>query len=49
VRRRLDAAGLLAPDGHCGTERVWTTGPPDDTRDVVSALWGAPIDVTLLN
>jgi glutamate racemase len=49
VRRRLDAAGLLAPDGHHGTERVWTTGPPEKTRDVAAALWGAPLDVSLLN
>jgi glutamate racemase len=49
VRRRLEAAGLLAPDDHRGTARIWTTGPPEKTRDVVSALWGAPIDVSLLN
>lgn len=41
LRRRLTAAGLLAPDDHRGTERIWTTGPPDRTRPVVDALWGA--------
>jgi glutamate racemase len=45
VRRRLDAAVLLAPDAHHGTERVWTTGPAEKTRDVVASLWGAPIEV----
>jgi glutamate racemase len=48
LRRRLDAAGLLAPGSHRGTERVWTTGPPEKARDVVVALWGAPVDVSLV-
>jgi len=49
VRRRLEAAGLLAPGAHRGTERVWTTGPPEKTREVVAALWGTALDVTLVN
>jgi glutamate racemase len=49
VRRRLAAAGLLAPDAHRGTERIWTTGPPEKTRDVVAALWGSAIDVRLVD
>jgi glutamate racemase len=49
VRRRLDAAGLLAPETHRGTERVWTTGSPDKTREVVAALWGTALDVTRVN
>jgi glutamate racemase len=49
VRRRLEAAGLLAPETHPGTERVWTTGPPEKTREVVAALWGTALDVTLVN
>jgi glutamate racemase len=49
VRRRLEAAGLLAPDDHHGIARIWTTGPPEKTREVVAALWGAPLDVSLLN
>jgi glutamate racemase len=48
LRRRLDAAGLLAPGLRRGTERVWTTGPPEKARDVVVALWGAPVDVSLV-
>ena len=45
VRRRLAAVDLLSPDSHPGTERVWTTGPPERTRSVVAALWGRGIDV----
>jgi glutamate racemase len=48
LRRRLDAAGLLASDGHEGTERVWTTGPAEKTRDVVATLWGSDIDVSAM-
>jgi glutamate racemase len=48
VRRRLEAAGLLAPEGRRGTERVWTTGAPEKTREVVAALWGSAIDVSLV-
>jgi len=45
VRRRLAAVDLLSPDSDPGTERVWTTGPPERTRSVVAALWGPGIDV----
>jgi glutamate racemase len=45
VRRRLDAAGLLAPDTQRGSEHVWTTGSAEETRAVVATLWGSPVDV----
>jgi glutamate racemase len=48
LRRRLDAGGLLAPDTHRGTERVWTTGPPERSQPVVDALWGAGLIVEMM-
>jgi glutamate racemase len=46
LRRRLEAAGLLASDDHAGTEQFWTTGPPAQSQAVIAQLWGAPIEVT---
>jgi glutamate racemase len=40
VRRRVRAAGLLAPETRHGSERFWTTGSPDLVRDVIAQLWG---------
>jgi glutamate racemase len=45
VRRRLAAVDLLSPSATPGTERVWTTGPPERTRSVVAALWGRDVEV----
>lgn len=46
LRRRLDAAGVLAPDTRVGTERFWTTGPPAQSEAVIAQLWGRPIEIT---
>lgn len=46
LRRRLAASGLLAPDARAGTERFWTTGPPDQSQPVIAQLWGTPVEVT---
>ncbi len=46
LRRRLEAGGLLASDGHIGTERFWTTGPPEQSQAVLAQLWGGPIEIT---
>jgi glutamate racemase len=45
VRRRLAAVDLLSLNAKAGTERVWTTGPPERTRSVVASLWGRDVDV----
>jgi glutamate racemase len=46
LRRRLEAGGLLAPDGRAGRERFWSTGLPSHTQSVIAQLWGKPIEVT---
>jgi glutamate racemase len=46
LRRRLQAGGLLAPEGRVGTERFWTTGPPAQSQRVIAQLWGSPVEVT---
>jgi glutamate racemase len=46
LRRRLETAGLLTPDTRAGTERFWTTGPPEQSQRVIAQLWGQPIEVT---
>jgi glutamate racemase len=48
VRRRLAASRVLSSDAPPGTERIWTTGPPDRSRAVMAALWGKNVDVTLM-
>jgi glutamate racemase len=45
LRRRLEAVGLLAPDARRGSERFWTTGPPEQSRAVIAQLWGTSIEV----
>jgi len=45
LRRRLHASRLLAPPDHIGREQFWTTGPVEQTRDVITQLWGTPVDV----
>jgi glutamate racemase len=46
LRRRLQSGGLLAPDSRIGSERFWTTGPPEQSQAVIAQLWGKPIEVT---
>jgi glutamate racemase len=53
VRRLADSAGPPAPAGPqrsapAGTERFWTTGPLDEARRVIPALWGRPAQVESL-
>jgi len=45
LRRRLEAGGLLAPEGRAGGERFWTTGPPEQSESVIAQLWGSAIEV----
>ena len=45
LRRRLQAAGLLAPDSRRGSETFWTTGSPERVRAVVEQLWAGRADV----
>jgi glutamate racemase len=45
LRRRLDVAGLLAPETRSGTEQFWTTGPPEQSQPVIAQLWGRQVDV----
>ena len=48
LRRRLEAGGLLAPDARVGSERFWTTGPPEQSQAVIAQLWGTPIEVLMV-
>jgi glutamate racemase len=45
VRRRLQAAGLLAPEGRPGTERFWTSGCPESGRPLVARLWQSEVQL----
>jgi glutamate racemase len=45
LRRRLEASGLLAPDGRRGSETFWTTGTPGSVKTVVAQLWASHVDV----
>jgi glutamate racemase len=45
LRRRLQVAGMLAPEGRVGSERFWTTGPVAQSQSVIAQLWGAPVEV----
>jgi len=45
LRRRLQTGGLLAADTRTGTERFWTTGPPEPVRVVIAQLWGREVEV----
>jgi glutamate racemase len=48
LRRRLEKAGLLSATGRGGSQRFWTTGPPDQAAAVMSQLLGAPVAVERL-
>jgi glutamate racemase len=48
LRRRLDGAGLLAPEGELAGEEFWTTGPIDQVGAVISQLWSRPVQVRAL-
>lgn len=47
LRRRLEAAGQVAPEG-AGTIRFLTSGDPELGARVMGALWGAPVRVAAL-
>ena len=49
LRRRLQAASLLAPDTQRGAETFWTTGSLDHARAVIGQLWGGDTDVRAIN
>lgn len=44
----LDEGGLAAPHDSNPTERFWTSGDPKQSKRVISALLGRPIDVEKL-
>jgi glutamate racemase len=46
LRRRLEAAALLAAETRVGTERFWTTGPVAHSQTVIAQLWGKPVEVS---
>ena len=43
VRRRLESSRLLAPAGRTGTDRFWTSGPPEAAHALVRRLWRAEV------
>jgi glutamate racemase len=45
LRRRLASADLLSTGSRAGTERFWTSAKSDTTRQVISQLWKADIDL----
>lgn len=47
LRRRLTAAELLSTNPK-GAEYFWTTGTPDKVKNIISQLWGSPVDVETL-
>jgi glutamate racemase len=49
LRRRLEAAGLLATHTRVGNERFWTTGSAEQSRAVIAQLWGRAIEVTCVS
>ena len=48
LRRRLDVEQLRAPGGRPGTERFWSSGPPEAVEAVISELWAKPVEVSAL-
>jgi glutamate racemase len=48
LRRRLASIKQLSPEARAGTERFWTSAAPDKTKQVISQLWRADIDVLSL-
>ena len=45
LRRRLEAAGLLARTGRKGTQRFFTTGARDTASAMMGQLWGESVEV----
>jgi glutamate racemase len=45
LRRRLSGADLLSIENRAGTEQFWTSAAPDKSKQVLSQLWQADIDV----
>lgn len=48
LRRRLASANLLSIESRAGAERFWTSATPCTTKQVISQLWQADIDVRSL-
>ena len=46
LARRLAALELLNPATEPGSERFWTSADPQRIGPVVSALWGAPVELS---
>jgi glutamate racemase len=48
LRRRLEQDNLLANDARTGTEYFWTSGTLDNAKPLVSQLWQAEVQVSVL-
>ncbi len=48
LRRRLDVAGLLSPEGTPAAELAWTSGSVGTVAPIIAALWGSPMSVAAL-
>ncbi|MEY5099995.1 MAG: hypothetical protein RJA36_2714 [Pseudomonadota bacterium] len=48
LARRLDSLGLLQDADVAGAEHFWTSGAPQHARDVITTLWGRPVEVDAL-
>jgi glutamate racemase len=46
LARRLAALELLNPAAEAGSERFWSSADPQRIGPVVSALWGAPVELS---
>jgi len=46
LARRLAALELLNPTAEAGSEQFWTSADPRRIGPVISALWGAPVELS---
>lgn len=49
LARRLGDAGLLAGEKTLGNEQFWTSGALPHSQQVISQLWGKPVEVGLIS
>jgi len=46
LRRRLTMASLVLPESRAGTEQFWSSAATSKTRQVISQLWQADVEVS---
>jgi glutamate racemase len=48
LRRRLTGVDLLSIESRAGTERFWSSAPPNKAQPIISQLWQLDVDVLSL-